>query len=985
MHLNPCSQSSPKHPVRKLNHLSPTSVLLRYVTLLMLTLGIVSMPGCSGCRTDSDERLADKIKRENERLKEKKPKPNFRSPGTMILPGKYPELDVKTAAELKEMTDEERAVRLRNQFTRVNRTKIGHWLETATPTIANNFNQEGQIRSFSLQGSRPAVIPGTAYEFATARSFSLVKGQWKYLRSTVYAPASNSGNSLSVNLNVDFITDRGGLPFYTVPLASSQTMAGFQYHMVVLSNRQEQVRYLQFTDSIRIRQPEFSTVDTPPFYHVVTHQPDRPIPLPHNVLNWTTTAYLIWDDIDADQLDPDQQQSLVDWLHFGGQLILSGPDCLGKLESSFLADYLPAQSDGKQVIDAAAVKSLNENWSVPSRINPAQRRSILVTDKNPMVGVEFKPHTDARFIQGTGELTIERSIGRGRVVATAFSLTSPSVKSWGSFPSFFNNALLRKPRRNFRSDNDTIDFDWIDDATSMFDPLVNSSVRFISRDLADLGTPENPEPEIAATDYAQSLANADFMWGAEIDSVKPDRPLERNLEDTRRYGGFKSDEFSGVGGWSDDSAIARSARAGLKTAAGISPPSAELILTMLGVYLLVLVPANWLLFRAIGKVEWAWAAVPVIAIAGAITVVKIASLDIGFARSNTQVALLEIHDGYHRGHLSQYSALYTSLSTNYAIELDNATGIAMPLGGTITSGGKRPPKRQQLTLQQSLTNRTDNFQIQSNSTGLLHAQWIQDIGGGISLVRGTDRVDFNQLKIRNTANLSLSSAGLIARDAQGKYFAGWIGDIPGATQDDGTNNPQTIDVTLNRCDKFSLDQMWAQESDLINAFSSPDQLVTKFTMDARNRIPLQQILDWPLLEKFWPAFEALATSADDPSQRSVSRSDFLTTIAQSELNKNELNHGDSLVGNLLSVVLGNLELGKGEIRLLGVTDQTIGQTRFDPQSTQTISQTLVVAHLLQPALLPAKRDVNSVLDFAQPRTTLTDDDEEVFDGTLQFE
>lgn len=995
MHLNPCSQSSPKHPVRKLNHLSPTSVLLRYVTLLMLTLGIVSMPGCSGCRTDSDERLADKIKRENERLKEKKPKPNFRSPGTMILPGKYPELERKTGEEIDEMRPEEKAAYLNNQFTRVNRTKTGHWLETVTPTIANNFNQEGQIRSIPMQGTFPAVIPGTAYELATARSFSLVKDQWKYLRSTVYVPSLDSALKSSINLSVDFTTDRGGLPFYTVPLTLSQTMAGFQYHMVVLSNRQEQIRYLQFTDSIRIRQPEFSTVDTPPFYYVVTHQPDRPIPLPRNVLNWTTTAYLIWDDIDADQLDSDQQQSLIDWLHFGGQLILSGPDCLGKLESSFLADYLPAQSDGKKPIDAAAVESLNEHWSVPSRINSAQRRSILVTDKNPMVGVEFKPHTDARFIQGTGELTIERSIGRGRVVATAFSLTSPSVKSWGSFPSFFNNALLRKPRRNFRSDNDTIGFNWIDDATSMFDPLVNSSVRFISRDLADLGTPENPEPEIAATDYAQSLANADLMWGAEIVSIKPDRPLERNLEDTRRYGGFKSDEFSGVGGWSDDSAIARSARAGLKTAAGISPPSAELILTMLGVYLLVLVPANWLLFRAIGKVEWAWAAVPVIAIAGAITVVKIASLDIGFARSNTQVALLEIHDGYHRGHLSQYSALYTSLSTNYAIELDNATGIAMPLGGTINEDRERLLKRQRLTLQQSLTNRTDNFQIQSNSTELLHAQWIQDIGGRLTLKRNADPIDFGRLKIQNTSNLRLTSAGVIARDAEGQYYAGWVGDLPKDAKNDGPNANATLDVLLDRCDKFDLEQLWTRNSGLINPFSSPQQLISNFTFDDRNRIPLKQILDWPLLERFWPAFESIAQESiaqgvDDASQRSVSRVEFLTTI-----NEAKLSDTDSLAGQLLLVVLKNLELGKGEIRLLGVTDEPIGETRFDPQSTQTTGQTLVVAHLRHAPLEAAARDANSMLDFARPSATLTDAEkeenqkgslsDEVFDGTLQFE
>ena len=34
---------------------------------------------------------------------------------------------------------------------------------------------------------------------------------------------------------------------------------------------------------------------------------------------------------------------------------------------------------------------------------------------------------------------------------------------------------------------------------------------------------------------------------------------------------------------------------------------------MLAIYLLVLVPLNWLVFWLIGKVEWAWIAAPLIA------------------------------------------------------------------------------------------------------------------------------------------------------------------------------------------------------------------------------------------------------------------------------------------------------------------------------------------------------------------------------------
>ena len=939
--------------------------------LLVLAVGIISMPGCSGCNQDPDERLADKIKKEKERQKKKKPKPNFVSPGTAILPGKYPDLDSKTPEDLKELTPEERAAYFRSRFNRVNRTKRGHWLETSTPMIAHNFNQEGQINSVPMLGTGADKVPGTDFEIATTRSFSLVKGQWKYLPSTIFLPQRSQ--AISANMNVTLSTGNDALPLYTVPLSSSQTMPGFQYHMVVLSSRPQQVRYLQFTDSVRIRQSDLSMVDTPPFYQVVTNQPGRPVPLPRNVLHWTTTAYLIWDDLEPDDLDPDQQQALVDWLHFGGQLILSGPDCLSKLEASFLADYLPAQSEGKTEIDIEAFEPLNENWSVPNRNNAAEKRSLVVTESKPVIGIEFKPHVAASYITGTGSLAIERMIGRGRVVATAFSLTSPTVKSWGSFQSFFNNALLRKPHRKFGERSDVVLFDWANDPSTMYDPLLGSTVRFISRDLVSGGTPYNPNSETALRqqDEQQPYFGEDGMETQPLKLSKT-ATLKRNTKDTRHYGGFKSDPHSGVGGWSDSGAIAASARKGLKSAAGINPPSADLILKMLGVYLLVLVPVNWLIFRALGKVEWAWAMVPLIAIVGAISVVKVASLDIGFARSNTQVSLLEIHDGYHRGHLSQYSALYTSLSTNYAIELDNATGIALPLSLDRPSRPKVTPQR--LWMQQSLTNRTENLQIQSNSTGLLHAEWMQEVGGDFRINFDQSEPDFDNLKLQNTTTVDLGLAGVIARDEQGKYYSGWIGDL---------KSEDAIDVSMNRTEKFDLPQLWAGEAGLISTLPASQQLLSRFEIDDKNRISIDQIKDSPLLESYLPAIEAQSEINTDTNQSSIDRSQFLTIIGEAKSNETE-----SLVGNLLSVVLDNLELGKGEIRLLGICENQIGNTRFDPESTQSTGQTLVVAHLRQPDLPPAQRDLNSILDFTKIRSNIdreNDFSDESFDGTIEQE
>ena len=385
----------------------------------------------------------------------------------------------------------------------------------------------------------------------------------------------------------------------------------------------------------------------------------------------------------------------------------------------------------------------------------------------------------------------------------------------------------------------------------------------------------------------------------------------RDAENTRLFGGYESDSAAGVAGWSDYGAIASAARLTLKSAAGITPPSAEFVLKMLGVYLLVLVPLNWFIFRSIGKVEWAWIAIPLISIAGAISVVRMASLDIGFARSNSQVGLLELHPGYQRGHLSQYSALYTSLSTKYDVKLDNATGIALPF-----PTGNRSQQKDSVTipvtLQQSVTSRLENFLIQSNSTRLMHTECFFDAGGSFNLTTGADFA--GEMEIENATTVSVNSASVIGRSEDGNYYCCQLGDVPAG----GTRAAK-----WKPCMKTDLIELWQEKE-------------------------LAELAD-------------LAESKDGEEQ-AVSTS----TVSASKL---------------LEVVVKNLTLGRGEIRLLGYCDERVSQTQFVPESTQTREQTLVLAHLRPALLRPIKRDSNSVSDFLSKRAIVDENntiDEDVF-------
>jgi len=150
---------------------------------------------------------------------------------------------------------------------------------------------------------------------------------------------------------------------------------------------------------------------------------------------------------------------------------------------------LPAQSSQRTEIEKDQFVALNENWSIASAKNPSVKRHLTITEGNPVIGIELLPHVDAQYVAGTGELVVERALGRGRVVATAFSLAEPRVKSWPSFQTFFSGALLRRPRREFtRSNEEELAFRWVDDGTSVYDTLIGSTLRMTSRDLGDVGT-----------------------------------------------------------------------------------------------------------------------------------------------------------------------------------------------------------------------------------------------------------------------------------------------------------------------------------------------------------------------------------------------------------------------------------------------------------------------------------------------------------------
>ncbi|MEZ6108923.1 MAG: hypothetical protein R3B96_23290 [Pirellulaceae bacterium] len=221
----------------------------------------------------------------------------------------------------------------------------------------------------------------------------------------------------------------------------------------------------------------------------------------------------------------------------------------------------------------------------------------------------------------------------------------------------------------------------------------------------------------------------------------------------------------------------------LTDTSGIEPPSRRFVLTAIGIYLVVLVPLNWLVFRLMSRVEWAWIAAPIIAILAAVGVVRAARLDIGFARSQSELAIIELPAGYDRAHVTRYSNLYTSLSTRFSVEFDSTVSRGQPWGSRATE--QQTGDEREVTLNRAGALRLEDFSIPSNTAGLLHTEEFVGVGGrlGWTWLAGSNSSS-PAGSLNNATELDLSTAVVVHRDDGGRWWAATVGSLsPGSTEE----------------------------------------------------------------------------------------------------------------------------------------------------------------------------------------------------------
>ncbi|HUY36499.1 MAG TPA: hypothetical protein VMV69_27430 [Pirellulales bacterium] len=687
--------------------------------------------GCGGCRpgANDDDGLSDeeRLAKREELLKKKKPKRDFEFLQFTTQPGTLGEKDKKEIY-----------------------LKLGHWTSAVFDLRTNNFDFQGELATEMVDSrSQPVDLDQMPFRLRTIRPALMSKGQKKYLEFSLFAPVDAPTRAAATR-----ILARGGREI----VAESQPvrpMPAHQYYFVVLSGSPNDYGFLKLKNSIRAPAPEMLDPLTEAHYRVVWPRIRSVAPLPSGALGWTGIAYVLWDDLAPGKLSPAQQQALVDWLHWGGQMIVSGPHSLDTLQGSFLDPYLPATGGETWPLSAETLQPLNEQWLVGGRpLKPVR----------DWTGQKLKPRPESQVLARSGEepLLVERRVGRGRVIVSAFRLAQRELRNWPSFDNFLNGALMRRGPREFHSGtDDQARFRWLDGKYSSHDPRLVSRLRYFTRDA-----------------HASPV-----LFGEKLRGRKERAVLRSGDEETFGSESGTPPPGHGVAGWDDFSMASDLAFTTLREAAGIEVPSAMFVVWTLTIYVVVLVPLNWLVFRLLGRVELAWAAAPFIAVGAAAAVAWLAQLDIGFARSMTELAVVELQPGYPRGHVTRYTALYSSLGTSYDLRFDDATAVALPFatGKDLGVGDRRTnvdfrrarkAGSEKDGLADSLVT-LEGLAISSNTTGMVHSEQMLALAGGVRC----ERLAEDRYQLTNETGLALEAAGVV-----GAAKACWIGTlVPGAS------------------------------------------------------------------------------------------------------------------------------------------------------------------------------------------------------------
>lgn len=658
--------------------------------------------------------------------------------------------------------------------------KPNHWSTISLEMRANYNDYAG-----SLQTS-PVMLRGLPQEIVYRRDARLVKTQRTRLGMQVMLPRVPKEINLEL-LQPDAIRPDEGWA------ASLRVLEAHQMLIVFLTKESNDAfaswNRFQALYPDSVERGDVQAMDRMRYYRLVLPlEPDRP-PLSSHPLTWTTISHVVWDGMPPDTLNPGQQEAMLDWLHWGGQLVLlggAGPS-FNLLQDSFLSPYLPADPTGENALlargdltalsaeyppplvavnrdgdDEAAshvtepVKRLGDRYRVPVPIKPKADRPVFLAGLKPKPGSVGIPLGES----GTRMAGVERRVGRGRVLMLGFNPTDPAMAAWPGLDTFVRRVVLRRPEdsRAGRSVGDGRGA-----PTPQFGALPGPDltwVRYLSR---DMGSPR-PRDEVIEKTTARKTTRSNRDETPTDDQGTAPESADYQTPD------------AAVAEWIDAAALPLLCRDALEEASGIKVPSSLFVLKVVLAYVLALVPLNWLICRyLLGRRELAWVVVPLLSFGFAFGVERAAAYDMGYNSACDEIDVVESYGGYPRAHVSRFSSLYSTGRTRFSISFPNdPTALALPFN---TGRSLRGEDVVTSVWQSYPVPALEGFLVQPRSLGMVRAEQMITLDGPVSLVS-----DASGRKVVNGGSLALQDAVLVdvsGPAGQNETYLGAIG--PGAT------------------------------------------------------------------------------------------------------------------------------------------------------------------------------------------------------------
>lgn len=884
------------------------------VLSLMLSISLSLISGCSRSSAQLDDDDAEQPAFEFERLQ--------------AMPDLAPEPEKPNTSS---------SVQGQNQQLSdlVNSAKPGHWIAARQQILATDADFQGEMRSLVLSSGQPARTETSDHYLVVERPLVLQAGTPKDLELIFYIPRRLDVDSRSVLLE-HTLRDRLGR---TVGQNSGSVslLEPYQFFTVVLANTPDEYSFLPTMRShLTLVGANRVSLD-----QVILADCRSEIPLPSDIFGWTAISTIIWHDLEPDRLDPGQQQAMLDWLYFGGQLIVSGPEGVDRLRGSFLGPVLAARSTGSRQLSQADLDSLNEFWALPMSADQPAKHWRLV-EGGAILGADLELVDDARFVPNCGELLADRRLGRGRVVVSAFSLTEKSWRIWPSIDNFFHNAIYLRPRREY---NQSSLFGIVEPRVKLVDyssrelnPLLYSKLRFFTHDWRDSAiepwSTEQPSSETSVPSVQTPVSEGSIVMDSR--QVWDEGPYTDSIK-------------SGVAGWNDMGAASQVARRILSESSGLEPPSRQFVLTAVGIYLLVLVPLNWLVFRVLNRVEWAWIAAPVIAIVTSIAVVRAARLDIGFARSQSELVVVEVPSGYERAHVTRYSNLYTSLSTQFEVDFESSVARGQPWGSRTDE--TRFTADREVVLNREGALRLEGFRIASNTAGLLHSEEFMGIGGSFRWgPETTSSATSNESRssisgdLLNGTNLKVGMCAVLHRDTEGNWWG---------TQVQSLEPNRILRVELQPLpDEQAWDGLWAGSSNTDYLGSELLPVLNNVDSDADGSLTRDDIRLYPEAESNWlDAFDRVLVKTQSTGNGKLDESHWpllCREIASSRFS----------CGGLIELWMSVAHRSQSGTFLIGTVDDLEATCRITPLPSQREQRAVLIAELLPVELPEPTSDVN---------------------------